>query len=117
MTDFQRASGASCCAESGNLRWCPVDALVIRQLRQHLGDGATMRIVYEAACYMAGIDLPADLCKTAHERAYSRAMAETGRYQAQQIDAMESVIAEEVAKGLAIASASYNNSIAYKGDA
>lgn len=116
MTDFQKASGASCQGETGNLRWCPVDALVIKQLRQHLGDSASMRIVYEAVCYMAGIELSCDICKLSHERAYSRAMAETGRYQAEQIDALESIVADEVAKGLALASTSYTNSIPCKED-
>lgn len=59
MTDFQRATGVTMQPEEGEgLRWCPIDAVIVKQIRAHLGDSAAMRIVYDAVCNMAGINTP-----------------------------------------------------------
>lgn len=98
MTDFQRATGVTMQPEEGEgLRWCPVDAVIVKQIRNHLGDSAAMRIVYDAVCNMAGINTPDDITKLTFERAYSRGLAETGRYQAKEIDAQGDFIAEVIA--------------------
>lgn len=108
MTDFQRATGVTMQPEEGKgLRWCPVDAVIVKQIRNHLGDGAAMRIVYDAVydavCNMASINTPDDITKLTFERAYSRALSETGRYQAGEIDAQGNFIAEVIATAFTLA--------------
>lgn len=99
MTDLQRATGVTMQPEEGEgLRWCPVDAVIVKQIRAHLGDSAAMRIVYDAVCNMAGVNTPGDITKLTFERAYSRALSETGRYQAEEIDAQGNFIAEVIAR-------------------
>lgn len=79
MTDFQRATGVTMQPEEGEgLRWCPIDAVIVKQIRAHLGDGAAMRIVYDAVCNMAGINTPDDITKLTFERAYSRRTVRDG---------------------------------------
>lgn len=104
MTDFQRATGVTMQPEEGEgLRWCPIDAVIVKQIRAHLGDSAAMRIVYDAVCNMAGINTPDDITKLTFERAYSRALSETGRYQAGEIAAQGDFIAEVIATAFALA--------------
>ena len=104
MTDFQRATGVTMQPEEGGgLRWCPIDAVIVKQIRAHLGDSAAMRIVYDAVCNMAGINTPDDITKLTFERAYSRALSETGRYQAGEIDAQGNFIAEVIATAFTLA--------------
>lgn len=101
MTDFQRATGFTSLPEEGEgLRWCLIDAVIVKQVRAHLGDGAAARIVYEAFCSQAGINPPRDICQMTHERALSRALAEDGRAKAKDIDDMEGLIGDAIAAGL-----------------
>lgn len=103
MTDFQRATGVTMQPEEGEgLRWCPIDAVIVKQIRNHLGDSVAMRIVYDAVCNMAGINTPDDITKLTFERAYISALSETGRYQAGEIDAQGNFIAEVIATAFAL---------------